>query len=86
MALCRKCAGGKLEVIKDDLLADQGIILDFFFLNVWLADARTEPTVKFHVSQASSPESITQTLKSYPLFGLVMLILAPRGARMSLLV
>ena len=53
MALFRKCAGGKLEVIKDDLRADQGIILDFFFLNVWLADAGTDPTVKFHVSQAS---------------------------------
>ena len=36
----------KLAAIDDDLLVDQGLILESFFLNVWLADDRTEATVK----------------------------------------
>jgi hypothetical protein len=77
--------GYKSAAIKDDLLVDQRILLYGFFLDVWIADTRTEPTVKSHESQALWPGSNTQTPKNIPSIGLVMLILAPRGARMSFL-
>ena len=68
--------GYKSAAIKDDLLVDQRILLYGFFLNVWIADTRTEPTMLSHVSQALWPGSNTQTPKNIPLFGLVILILA----------
>ena len=71
--------GNKLAAIKDDLLVDQRIILDGFFLNIWLADARTEPIMLSHVSQAFWPGSNSQTPKNDPLFGFVILILAHKG-------
>ena len=66
----------KSAAIKDDLLVDQRILLYGFFLNVWIADTRTESTMLSHVSQALWPGSNTQTPKNIPLFGLVILILA----------
>ena len=68
--------GYKSAAIKDDLLVDQRILLYGFFLNVWIADTRTESTMLSHVSQALWPGSNTQTPKNIPLFGLVILILA----------
>ena len=68
--------GYKSAAIKDDLFVDQRILLYGFFLNVWIADTRTESTMLSHVSQALWPGSNTQTPKNIPLFGLVILILA----------
>ena len=73
--LAQQCRD-KLAAIKDDLLVDQRILLYGFFLNVWIADTRTESTMLSHVSQALWPGSNTQTPKNIPLFGLVILILA----------
>ena len=63
------CDRYKSAAIKDDLLVDQRILQYGSFLNVWIGDTRTEPTVKSHVSQALWPGSNTQTPKNIPLFG-----------------